>query len=126
MLRPSLQTLKHLRVKSFFNEWDSTDPLSGLAYELEEIRTIQSIEINIAIYINSNCPRGDEWGVLDETLARPGWSKLLQVSLGILIYSYQRKDDGLEEVLKGLPEKQFHYLTLSGISFEFTVTSKLV
>jgi len=72
ILRPSLQTLKHLRVKSFFNEWDSTDPLSGLAYELEEIRTIQSIEtisINIVIWINSNCPRGDEWGMLDQTLA---------------------------------------------------------
>jgi len=90
MSHPSLQTLKHLRVGIFFNEWDSTDPLSGLTSELEEIRTIQSIEtisINIAIYINSNCPRRDEWGMLDKTLARPGWSKPLQVSLGILIYS---------------------------------------
>jgi hypothetical protein len=40
MLRPSLQTLKHLRVGILFNEWDSTDPLSGLTSEIEEIRTI--------------------------------------------------------------------------------------
>ena len=125
-----VRTLKHHRVGIFFNEWDGTNPLSGLTPELEEIRTIQSIEtisINIAIYTNLNCPQRDEWGMLDKTLARPGWSKLLQVSLGILIYSYQRGDDGFkEEALKGLPEKQFPYLTLNALSFEFAVTSQSV
>jgi len=65
--------------------------------------------------------------MLDKTLARPGWSKLLQVSLGMLIYSYQPGDDGFkEEALKGFPEKQFPYLTSNRLEFEFAVTSQSV
>ncbi|KAF8204602.1 hypothetical protein BJ912DRAFT_1036711 [Pholiota molesta] len=57
--------------------------------------------------------KGDEWGRLDAALAQPGWPKLRQVSLAIVIWSKARANDDLECALKQLPQTQFPKLSSS-------------
>ena len=126
MLRPSMQTLKHIVVHIEVDD-DDVDPLFGIPSELEEMRTkniIETVTIGILVQIGADCRRGDDWGRLDEVLTAPGWSSLKRVSLAIEIASYGRSDDELEVALRDLPETQFPRLSSSNsVSFDFEVNS---
>ncbi|KAF8966544.1 hypothetical protein BDZ97DRAFT_2073981 [Flammula alnicola] len=131
MLRPSMQTLKHVDMAIHVNDADD-DPLASLPSELEDMCNNKNIIENISILVNvatdpSDCKRGDEWGRLDTVLTRSGWPALKQISLAIEIGSYYSDDVELEVALQKLPETQFPRLSSSkSVSFEFKVTSILV
>ncbi|KIM42257.1 hypothetical protein M413DRAFT_129962 [Hebeloma cylindrosporum] len=83
MLRPSMQTLKHIVVNFDIYGVDA-DPLIGIPSDLEDMRTrniIESVTIGVMVQTDQDCRRGDEWGRLDEVLTSPGWSSLQRVSL---------------------------------------------
>ena len=130
MLNPSMETLKHLRVESMFEDDSGTkDPLSGLASELDEMRHqnhIQTITIGVSIQTDSECHRGDDWGRLDRALTQSGWPMLEFVSLKIIIWSFCRESD-LEIALRSLPETQFPRLSSSKtIEFSFSAVEEWV
>jgi hypothetical protein len=122
MLKPSMQTLKHI-VVIFYVENVNIDPLLGIPSELEVMRTkniIETITIKILLHTDASCPRGDDWGRLDEVLTTPGWFSLKQVSLVIEIDSFSTRDDEL--ALRNLPESQFPRLSsCNSILFNFDV-----
>ncbi|KIM42251.1 hypothetical protein M413DRAFT_444688 [Hebeloma cylindrosporum] len=126
MLRPSLQTLKHIVV--YFDIYDiDEDPLIGIPSELEDMRArniIETVTIGVFIRTDKDCRRGDEWGRLDEVLTTPGWFSLKRVSLTINVSSCLRYDNNLEMALRKLPETQFPRLSTSNsLSFYFEVTT---
>jgi hypothetical protein len=126
-----MQTLKHLHMRIFFDErFGGDDPLAGLCNMLDEMKNknvIETITIGVFIGTGSDCTRGDEWGRLDAALEQPGWPKLRQVSLGIIIRRWERANDDLECALKQLPQTQFPKLSSSkSLSFGFSVCEKRV
>ena len=127
MLRPSMDTLKHIVVNIDVDDVD-IDPLFGIPSELEDMRSkniIESVTIKILVQTDADCRRGDDWGRLDEVLTTPGWFSLKRVSLAIEIQftSLGRSDDELEVALRNLPETQFSRLSSSKlVSFDFEVT----
>ena len=124
MLRPSMDTLKHIVVNIDVDDVD-IDPLFGIPSELEDMRSkniIESVTIKILVQTDADCRRGDDWGRLDEVLTTPGWFSLKRVSLAIEIASFVRRDDELEVGLRKLPETQFRRLSSSNsVSFDFEV-----
>ena len=129
MLRPSMQTLKHIVVNTEVND-DEVDPLFGIPSELEDMRTknvIETVTIGILVQTDADCRRGDDWGRLDEVLTAPGWFSLKRVSLAIDVASFSRSDNELEVALRKLPETQFPRLSSSNsVSFGFEVIATLV
>ena len=129
MLRPSMQTLKHIAVGIIVDDVDN-DPLFGIPSELEDMRTknvIETVTIGILVQTDTDCRRGDDWGRLDEVFTAPGWFSLKRVSLAIEIASFSRSDDELEVALRNLPETQFPRLSSSNsVSFNFEVKPVLV
>ena len=129
MLRPSMQTLKHIVVNVEVDDAD-VDPLFGIPSELEDMRTkniIETITIRILVQTDANCRGGDDWGRLDEVLAAPGWFSLKRVSLAIDIGDFSRSDDELEVAMRNLPETQFRRLSSSNsVSFDFEVNRIVV
>jgi hypothetical protein len=131
ILYPTMQTLKHLLMTIFFDQrTGSDDPLAGLCNMLDEMKNrnvIETITIRVFIKRDSDCTRGDEWGRLDAALAQPGWPKLRQVSLAIVIWSKERANDDLECALKQLPQTQFPKLSSSkSLSFTFSACEERV
>ena len=130
MLRPSMQTLKHIVVNIDVNDIDE-DPLSGFHSELEDMRTKNVIEtVTITIMVEADARHsqlgGDDWGRLDEVLTTPGWFSLKRVSLIIEIASFNTSDNEVELALRKLPELQFPQLSSSNsISFDFKAISYL-
>ena len=127
MLRPSMQTLKHLVVNIIVDDVD-VDPLIGIPSELEEMRTkniVETVHITIVDRSRTSCRQGDEWGRLDEVLTTPGWFLLKRVSLTIEIAGYLRRyEDGdeLEVTLRNLPETHFPRLSLTNsVPFDFEI-----
>ena len=127
LLRPSIQTLKHI-VIDVDVDIDDVDPLFGIPSELEEMRSnniIETVTIGILFQTDVYCQQGDDWGRLDEALTAPGWLSLKQVSLVIEFASFSRSDEDdelLEIALRKLPETQFSRLSSStSISFDFDV-----
>ena len=129
MLRPSMQTLKHIVVNGHVNDVD-VDPLFGIPSELDDMRTkniIETVTIEIIVMTDRNCRRGDDWGRLDEVLTTRGWFSLKRVSLAIVIASFSRGNNELEVALRKLPETQFPRLSSSkSVSFNFEVNPVLV
>ena len=132
LLRPSIQTLKHI-VIDVDVDIDDVDPLFGIPSELEEMRSkniIETVTIGILFQTDVNCQQGDDWGRLDEALTAPGWLSLKQVSLVIEFASFSRSDEDdelLEIALRKLPETQFSRLSSSpSVSFDFDVIPILV
>ena len=125
MLRPSMQTLRHLDMVIYVDGLD-TDPLAGIPFELEDMRkknTIEIITITVQVLASGNFKRDDDWGRLDEVLARSGWFALKQVSLSIKLH-LSRRNVELEVALRKLPEIQFPRLsTNKSFSFKFHVTT---
>ena len=121
MLRPSMQTLKHI-VVNIDVDGDDVDPLFGIPSELEDMRTkniIETVTIGIMVWSSADCRRGDDWGRLDEVLTTPGWFSLKRVSLAINV---DADGKNLEMVLRNLPETQFPRLSSSNsVSFDFKV-----
>ena len=129
MLRPSMQTLKHIVVNIRVDGLDDdVNLLSSIPSELEDMRTkniIETVIIKIKVdWKNDECyHRGDEWDRLDEVLTTPGWFSLKRVSLTIEsgdvdIYM----DDELAAALRNLPKSQFPRLSSSNsFSFDFAV-----
>ena len=126
MLRPSMQTLKHIVVNIHVYE-DDDHPLLGIPSELEEMRTnnvIETVTIRIIVQADARCSQGNDWNRLDEVLTTPGWCSLKRVSLAIEIDGIFDITDELEsEVaisLLKLPETQFLRLSSSNsVSFDF-------
>ena len=127
MLRPSMQTLKHISliVSVHFLEGD---PLCAIPSDLEVMRNdnvIESVNIKIVVDMDTSCGPGDAWGRLDEVLTTPGWFALKRVSLAIKIECYKRSSDELEVALENLPETQFPRLSTSdSVSFDFKLNSE--
>jgi hypothetical protein len=123
MLRPSMQTLKHIVLDIRVND-DDVDPLFGIPSEFEDMRTkniIETITIGILVRKDAGFHRGDDWGRLDSILTAPGWFSLKRVSLVMDIYGFSG-DNELEVGLRNLPETQFLRLSSSNsISFKFSV-----
>ena len=118
-----MQTLKHIVVTTEV-DGDDVDPLSGIPFELEELRSNNIIETVTIILVQTdvNCRQGDDWGRLDQVLTTSGWFSLKQVSLAIQISSYFSISDDLEVALRKLPETQFPRLSSSNsVSFDFEV-----
>jgi hypothetical protein len=126
MLRPSMQTLKHIVVNICVDDVD-VDPLFGIPSELDDMRSkniIETVTIRIEVEKDRACRRGDDWGRLDEVLTAPGWLSLQQVSLAIQVASYDRRGFELEAALRHLPETQFLRLSSSdSVSFHFKINS---
>ena len=127
MLRPSIQTLKHVILNIIVDDGD-VDPLIGIPSELEDMRTKNILETLIITIVDRSCVscrQGDDWGRLDEVLTTPGWFSLKRVSLTIEIAGYRRRHydgDELEVTLRKLPETQFPRLSSSdSFSFDFEV-----
>ena len=124
MLRPSMQTLKHIVVDTEVDDVND-DPLFGIPSELEDMRTnniVETITIRVLVQTDEDCHRGDDWGRLDEVLTSPGWFSLKRVSLVIKIATFSRSDDELEVALRNLPETQFPRLSSSNsVSFDFEI-----
>jgi len=124
MLRPSMQTLKHIVVNIHVYDVHD-DPLCGIPSELEDMRTkniIESVTITIMVPTVASCNPGDgeAWGRLDEVLTTPGWFALKQVSLAI--ESRTTDINELEVAVRNLPETQFPRLSTSNsVSFDFKV-----
>ena len=123
MLRPSMQTLKHIFVQIYVDD-DDMDPLFDIPFELENMRTQNIIEsIGIVFRMDKNCRQGNGWGRLNEALTTPGWFSLKRVSLVIEIFDYGIPDNTLKVALRKLLETQFPQLSTSNsISFDFEVT----
>jgi hypothetical protein len=123
-----MQTLKHITVNVKVSSI-SDDPLFGIPFELEDMRTkniIERITIGVLVQRDEVCRRGEDWGRLDEVLTRSGWFALKQVSLVIQIGGSSRGVDTLEEALRKLPETQFPRLSTNKfVSFNFEVNSLL-
>lgn len=121
-----MQTLKHIVVE-IHAEDVNVDPLFGIPFDLENMRTQNIIEsIGIVVQTDADCRQGDEWGRLDEALTTPGWVSLKRVSLAIMIVALGRPVKELEVALRKLPETQFpRLLTSNSISFDFKVNTIL-
>ena len=50
-----------------------TDPLAGIPSELEDMRNKNIITIRIQVLATGSFKWDDDWGRLDEVLARSGW-----------------------------------------------------
>jgi hypothetical protein len=90
---PSLQTLTRMELVITEVEEDD-DPLAGLCDELAKIagnNKLESLEFEIDIQRDKDCPTGDEWGRLEKVLLKPGWPMLKHVSVAILFSSYNRQ-----------------------------------
>ena len=119
MLRPSMQTLKHI-VVNILIYGIVVNPLFGIPNELEDMRTkniIESVTIRISIRTDTGHGQEDYWGRLDKVLATPGWYSLKLVSLVIMIGgSYNAL------ALRKLPETQFpRFSSSNSILFDFKV-----
>jgi hypothetical protein len=129
MLRPSMQTLKHIVVNIDVHDVDNDDPLFGIPSDLEAMRTnniVESITIGVLVQTDADFRQGDNWGRLDEVLTTPGWFSLKRVSLAIQIARFARSDNNLEVALRKLPEMQFPRLSTSNsVSFNFEVSPVL-
>ena len=124
MLRPSMQTLKHLVVNIHVLE-DGDDSLLGIPSEFEDMRTkniIETVTIRILVLMYSSYSIvGDDWVRLDEILTSPGWFSLKRVSLVIKLH---RGHSELEEPLRKLFETQFPRLSSSNsVSLDIKVKS---
>jgi hypothetical protein len=124
MLKPSMQTLKHIFLTINIDDVD-LDPLSGIPFELEVMRTrniIETVSIRIVLLADPICRRGDDWGRFDEVLTTPGWVSLKQVSLAIEIAGFFLRSDEVELGLQKLLEIQFPQLSSSkSVTFNFDV-----
>ncbi|KAF8805819.1 hypothetical protein BYT27DRAFT_7191978 [Phlegmacium glaucopus] len=131
MLRPSLPTLKDIRIETRIDaDQGYDDPLSGLCHELEKLagqNMFETIKLVIWVDASCDCKRGDEWGELDNILMRSpeDWPALKEVSLLIGVIKdddSELDDDDLEEALKRLPVTQFTKLVESKrVQFKFAV-----
>ena len=134
-----MQTLKHIVLNICVDDAHG-DPLCGIPFELEDMRTkniIESVTIKIMVrQTDTSCSRGEAWGRLDEVLTTPGWFALKRVSLAIEIGydtveeledsdgELEDSDDELEVALRQLPGTQFLRLSTSNsVSFDFKVNS---
>ena len=124
MLRPSMQTLKHIVVHFYDVEVDD-DPFFGIPSEFEDMCTNNIIEtVTIGIHrMDAKCHGGDYWGRLDEALTTPGWFSLKRVSLTMEIRNYLGRNYELEVAqLQKLRETQFpRLLSSNSILFDFEV-----
>ena len=77
MLQPSMQTLRHLNMAIHVDGLD-TDPLAGIPSELEDMHNKKIITIRIQVLATGNFKWDDDWGRLNEVLARSGWFALKQ------------------------------------------------
>jgi len=125
MLRPSMQTLKHIVMTTYVGEV-ADYPLFGFSSDLEDIRSknvIESITIELLVD-DSSCSQGDAWGRLDEVLTTPGWFALKRISLAIKVYRDSGDSSELEAAFRKLPETQFPRLSTShSVSFGFEVST---
>ena len=124
MLRPSMQTLKHIVVEINGEDGVDDDPLFGIPSEFEDMCTDNNIEtVTIEVYMDASSRGGDNWCRLDEVFTSPGWVSLKQVSLVIgIIYSDSMENDELEGLMRKLPETQFPRLSSSNsVLFDFKV-----
>jgi hypothetical protein len=121
MLKPSMQTLKHIFLIIYVDDVD-VDPLSGIPFELEIMRTrniIETVSIRIVLLTDPICRRGDDWGRFDEVLTTPGWFSLKQVSLAIEIANRSLRRDEVEFA-------KFPRLSSSNsVTFDFSVNPPL-
>ena len=126
MLRPSMQTLKHIVLDIHVNDNDDDPlPVFGILSEFEDMRTkniIETVTIEILVQMDANFHQGDNWGRLDEIFTTPGWFSLKRVSLAIYIASVDGSNNVLEVALRNLPETQFPRLSSSNsVSFDFEI-----
>ena len=97
ILQPSMQTLKHITVNIYVDEFDrDVDLLFGIPSEFEDVRTkniIETVTIRLLTPYASCCP-GADWSRLDEVLTTPGWPSPKRVSLILEINSsfHERAD----------------------------------
>ena len=115
MLRPSMQTLKHLVVNIHVVD-AGDDSLHRITSEFEDMRTKKIIEtVTIGILVRTfgcNFKVGEAWGRLDEILTSPEWFSLKRVSLAIEIPGY---NSGVYELnaLRNSPGTRFPRLSSS-------------
>ncbi|KAF8810935.1 hypothetical protein BYT27DRAFT_7336459 [Phlegmacium glaucopus] len=133
MLRPSLPTLRDIRVEHHINN-DQDDPFSGLCHELKKMvgqNTVETIKLGILWGdLHRDYKRGldkwsDKWSELDDVLMRSpaDWPALKEVSLSIDVVRYYKPQiNDLEEPLKRLLATQFTKLVESKqVNFKFAV-----
>ena len=115
MLRPSMQTLKHI-VVNFHDVDDRYTSQLGIPSEFEDMRTkniIETVTIGIMFKIFASFRLvGDDWGRLDEILTSPGWFSLKRVSLAIGIPSSNSEGNKLE-ALRNIPDSLAQFPQLS-------------
>jgi len=116
MLRPSMQTLRHIVVNIHVVN-DGDDSVLGIPSEFEDMRTkniIETVTIRILVRMHASYRLiGDDWGRLDEILTSPGWFSLKRVSLAVEIPRYNTGESELEVALRKLPGTRFPRLSSS-------------
>ena len=121
MLRPSMQTLKHIVVN--INVDGGSDRLFGIPSEFEYMRSQNIIErVTIEIIFRSHAQLGDNWSRLDKVLTSPGWFSLKRASLAIDISRFYMTNNELEEHCQNCLRGNFLNISSSNIvSFDFEV-----
>ena len=122
MLRPSMQTLKHIVVDIDVDHIDD-DLLFGIPSDLEVMCTsniIETVTIGILLDTGASCWPGDGLGRLDEALTSSGWFSLKRVAIGINCYGSGVSE--AEVAFRKWPERQFPRLSSSNsVSFDLKV-----
>lgn len=134
MVRPFLRTLRHIHFYLVVHE--DSNPIEGLAHELEKIaerNNIESISIELSVSVTNGCRYGKDWTPLDQALgrSRSGWDELRTVSLLFSVGGYDCQEmagwnKALLDGLNKLPETQFIWLTgCQAFKFDFEVKAVL-
>lgn len=92
MVIGSIRTLKTLTLTAMIDN-SSEDPLSCFCDQLETILVtrcsiIENFSINIIVTTDADCKIGDEWSLLNKVFTKDAWLELKEVSLKILVYTY--------------------------------------
>ena len=122
MLRPSMQTLKHIVVNIHY--YDGYDPLFGILCMLEGMRTknvIETVTIGILHNMHPNRRLKDDWSRLDEVLTSAGWFSLERVSLTIDVADFKGSENELKVALKNHETHFSRILSSELFSFDIKV-----
>ncbi|KAF9484202.1 hypothetical protein BDN70DRAFT_872904 [Pholiota conissans] len=117
MLKPALQTLRHLRIDTIsFLPSTAADTFFLLADEVKKMENkniIEDITVTVLLFNPGWDLKSAEWGQFDRVLGEPSWSNLQQFSLFIKSYQFTTDDDHSVQI-SSMTNKHFPRLSSSG------------
>ncbi|KDR68825.1 hypothetical protein GALMADRAFT_256698 [Galerina marginata CBS 339.88] len=131
----SLNTNSLSRLKSAVFEFvihgNYHDPLCGICDELRKLASknvLENIEVSVQVQIDSRCrTNSEDWSDLDALLTGPGFPKLRRVKLEFFVFSFQRSQREVQDLLNSMPRERFRKLSESTtIAFEYSAENEYV